>query len=177
MKLSQSILVLSLLVLFTGAAAAQDDPCAGLDGNAYGLCNAYCEAMDCDSPNQPASERACERKFQQFQLLTGEVPPCEGVTCPCIDDQYPIFTSFADGSRLITGCSVDDTPGDSMVMTIDSSLASATVTIVDGEVPTCAAADSPDFETLMITKEQAMECGALLVIAAEADLGAGACGM
>ena len=55
---------------------------AGLIGSAYGACNAYCEALDCDSLEPGGSERACEQARNRFMKLTGELPPCEPV-CPC----------------------------------------------------------------------------------------------
>ena len=36
-------------IFLGGQVLAEDDPCANENGAAYGLCNAYCEAMDCDS--------------------------------------------------------------------------------------------------------------------------------
>jgi len=57
-----------------------EDGCDGLEGAAYGLCNAYCEAMDCDGEPQ-ASEKACARVKANYEKKTGEVPPCD----PCFD--------------------------------------------------------------------------------------------
>ena len=49
----------------------------GAEGPAFGLCNAYCEAIDCGDPNQAANDRACiriranfERKVPGFTLPT-----------------------------------------------------------------------------------------------------------
>lgn len=51
---------------------------AGLTGALWGLCNAYCEAMDCDT-NPKASERACESVLNNFHKKSGgEDPPCIG---------------------------------------------------------------------------------------------------
>ncbi len=55
---------------------------AGLIGAAYGACNAYCEALDCDDPGHRGSARACENSLARFMELTGELPPCEPA-CPC----------------------------------------------------------------------------------------------
>ena len=55
---------------------------AGLIGSAYGACNAYCEALDCDGVQPRGSETACENSLARFMDLTGETPPCEPV-CPC----------------------------------------------------------------------------------------------
>ncbi|UCH79906.1 MAG: hypothetical protein JSW20_09125 [Nitrospiraceae bacterium] len=54
---------------------------AGLFGAAWGLCNAYCEAMDCDSDVTRASDKACDNIFDKIVTITGEVPPCEDL-CP-----------------------------------------------------------------------------------------------
>ena len=40
-------------------------------GPAFGLCNAYCEAMDCGDPNQHAANMACQRVADNFFSLTG----------------------------------------------------------------------------------------------------------
>lgn len=53
-----------------------DNGCASLQGAAYGLCTAYCEAMDCDGSPQ-ASAAACERVLNNFVRASyGEEPPC-----------------------------------------------------------------------------------------------------
>ena len=55
-----------------------ESACELLDGAAYGLCNAYCEAMDCDSEFPAANERACNRVADNYARATdGELPPCE----------------------------------------------------------------------------------------------------
>ncbi len=58
--------------------------CEGETGRAFGLCNAYCEAMDCDwDPN--ASEKACARVKSNYQRLTGEEElPCEQMSLACV---------------------------------------------------------------------------------------------
>ena len=65
---------------------AVEDVCDGQVGAAYGLCAAYCEAMDCDSDNPKASEKACAKVEAKYMNKTGMVPPCKDlcadVTCP-----------------------------------------------------------------------------------------------
>ena len=63
------------------------DACEGQVGAAFGLCNAYCEAMDCDSADQQASDKACNKVYDKFFTHAGTPPPCE-VSCPCftLDD-------------------------------------------------------------------------------------------
>lgn len=67
-----------------GETPAVEDVCAGQIGAAFGLCNAYCEAMDCDSADPLASPEACGRVQDKYQTLTGANLPCENA-CPCAD--------------------------------------------------------------------------------------------
>jgi hypothetical protein len=76
-----------LVLLFGPASAvAKKTPtvCDDLSGKAYGLCNAYCEALDCDwDPN--ASERACESLRSNYSSLTGGSEfPCETMSLGCV---------------------------------------------------------------------------------------------
>jgi hypothetical protein len=63
-----------------GQTPAAEDTCSqyGYTGKLNGLCNAYCEAMDCDSDNPHASKEACERVFMNIVgLLDGQpFPAC-----------------------------------------------------------------------------------------------------
>ena len=64
---------------------ASETICDSEIGAAWGLCNAYCEAMDCDEDPQ-ASQEACNRVSGKFISITGRALPCElpnPVTCPC----------------------------------------------------------------------------------------------
>jgi len=61
-----------------GLTPAQESICVGLSGAQWGLCNAYCEAMDCDDPAVHASETACERVLSRFEARSG------GTAMPCI---------------------------------------------------------------------------------------------
>ena len=100
MKTRLSLLFLVLLITFTGAAAAQTcddgspadngtpDGCtpaqenvcdifANEPGPEFGLCNAYCEAMDCDDPTVAAEMRtSCDRVLDNFIKKSGGPPPC-----------------------------------------------------------------------------------------------------
>ena len=65
-----------------GKTPAEETVCDNLAGAAFGLCNAYCEAMDCDSNNHKASDGACQRKREKFVQLTGKKDlPCEVDEC------------------------------------------------------------------------------------------------
>lgn len=114
-----------LLLLVSGAALAQtpapvpnaswpfeNTACDDQTGAAYGLCLAYCEAMECDLandlvdetlPNAPA--RACNRVRNVFNRITGEGMPCE---CPCWDHpDLPIWTSYLAGEAEAVACFID----------------------------------------------------------------------
>jgi hypothetical protein len=109
-------LFLALLLLCTGAALAQTpDACDGETGAAYGLCNAYCEAMDCDSDNAQASETACGKVKAKFTNITGRTSlPCEAppVICPCNDPAVnQPFADTAAGQREVLYCSLTPATG------------------------------------------------------------------
>lgn len=105
-----------------GETPAEEDICAtaGLSGALQGLCNAYCEAMDCDSDNPHASSKACENVSGNWDNHSdGQVLPCE-VDCPCWGDTgnlwsaldaCPVPTGFQDFSNLtrikvVAGCNL-----------------------------------------------------------------------
>jgi hypothetical protein len=87
-----STLLGALLLLAAPAAAqtpdgqtpAEETVCDGMMGAAWGLCNAYCEAMDCDlyyvlgdAPVPSASMEACLRVHANFEKVSGLLcPPC-----------------------------------------------------------------------------------------------------
>lgn len=100
------IFALLLLCLGTGAVLAQTpDSCGNETGAAYGLCNAYCDAMDCDSDNPSASATACEKVRTRFQNVAGRDLPCEVPDCPCNDPSVSFyFSEFAAGNFPITQC-------------------------------------------------------------------------
>ncbi len=82
------------------------DACEGQVGSAFGLCNAYCEAMDCDGDDPQASDQACASVLDNFLKVTGsEIPLCsglpqEGDSC---DGSEPAYT-FDQGTGGIYGC-------------------------------------------------------------------------
>jgi hypothetical protein len=54
---------------------AEESVCDGLSGAAFGLCNAFCEAQDCDQH----PKKSCDQLRSNFQKLTGLAQfPCEG---------------------------------------------------------------------------------------------------
>lgn len=83
-----SVLALSFGLAFSvsantpdGQTPSEEELCSDYEGRLFGLCNAYCEAMDCDSASPHASDQACERVFNNIidELDDEEeFPPCEG---------------------------------------------------------------------------------------------------
>ncbi len=64
-----------------GQTPAVETVCDGESGAAFGLCIAYCEAMDCDNLLPEASLYACESVRRTFNRITGGDVPCESDTC------------------------------------------------------------------------------------------------
>jgi hypothetical protein len=61
-----------------GETPAEETVCDDLHGALYGLCLAYCEAMDCEYSDHSASDEACERVLNNFmEHSQGVPPPCE----------------------------------------------------------------------------------------------------
>ena len=93
--LTSAVFLLGLALLATSAAYAQGTPdgetpaaediCTkwGFTGTINGLCNAYCEAMDCDATTPQASEQACNRVFDNIIGALGGTP---FPTCQDVDD-------------------------------------------------------------------------------------------
>ena len=80
-------LVSSLVTLMFAATSVMAIPedlpesvCDYESGAAYGLCTAYCDAMNCEGDNPGASEDACAKVSERFTRMTGRSMPCE---CPC----------------------------------------------------------------------------------------------
>lgn len=114
-------LAFALLLLCTGAALAQtpdglppslETVCDMETGAAYGHCNAYCEAMDCELANDgdpltapSASATACSKVRSKFQQNTGRDVPCE-VTCPCanMDPAVSFFAQVLAGELPFEAC-------------------------------------------------------------------------
>lgn len=71
-----------------GMTPAVENVCDELIGDAaWGLCNAYCEAMDCDSDDPQASQNACDAVSRRFEEVADGLPPCADRptwTCECV---------------------------------------------------------------------------------------------
>jgi hypothetical protein len=92
----------------------------GLDGSAWALCSAYCEALDCDTATTRASSRACDRLATQFGRRTGgallpcEIPDGDADSVPDAIDNCPAApnTDQADGDFDLVGDACDNCPGE-----------------------------------------------------------------
>ena len=166
-----AIFVLSLLCLGTGAARAQtpdgipparETVCDVETGAAFGLCNAYCEAMDCDSGAPKASATACSRVRSRFQNVTGRDMPCEA-SCPCNVREFPIFFGVVNGSHPVNQCFTSYPPfgaEDGIVVFGQADVAGSFLT----EAGEWICGDSTAF--IPITPEQGASCAQLLEQAA-----------
>lgn len=81
-----------------GMTPSDETVCDDLTGKAFGICNAYCEAMDCDNPNHRASDKACSKKFDQWVALNGEQEPL-----PCEDASLSIAKTATSGALSSEG--------------------------------------------------------------------------
>lgn len=118
-------LTFCLLLLTAGAALAQtpapipngswpfeNTVCDDQTGAAYGLCLAYCEAMECDLANDLNSEtapnapfRTCNKVRNVFKRIAGDDMPCE---CPCWDDpNLPLWSEYLAGEAEPDACFLD----------------------------------------------------------------------
>ncbi len=59
--------------------------------------------------------------------------PVLDVDCPCLNDNMPVFTSFADGSRPLAACFFDQDGDDTIIQIIDVPASIAEVIIVPSE--------------------------------------------
>jgi hypothetical protein len=103
--------VLALVAALAGTALTKtpdkkppstETACVGLFGAARGLCNAYCQAQDCDVHQRPS----CATLRKQFQKQTGSSQfPCDRVACgqsaPACDGDCP--TGFVCASGVENG--------------------------------------------------------------------------
>lgn len=134
-----------------GRTPAEETVCDGEVGAAFGLCNAYCEAMDCDSADHHASDAACSRVKSNFERKTGRPLPCE-VVCPC-GVHLPLFEELGEGTVPIDRCIADDE-------VISVSTPDGTFAIVNGLV-------APPFCSVELTQGEVVACRDFLRRAAE----------
>ena len=68
-----------------GDTPATEIVCDDYDGVAYGLCNSYCEARDCDQKDPPGP--GCDVVKLKFKELTGEDNlPCDAPVCAVLGE-------------------------------------------------------------------------------------------
>ena len=160
------LLLAGFVVAWTGAAAKTPDGkppsvetvCDAETGAAFGLCNAYCEAMDCDSPNHHASDNGCEHVKRNFERKTGRPLPCEAI-CSCVA-LLPLFGGLVSGSAPAQQC-VDD----GRVISVVTPVGTFAVVNNAAEPPFCSVSLAPPF--IGLTATEALVCRATLRRASE----------
>ncbi len=84
-----AVLVALLLITSPTLAQTESTVCDLESGAAYGLCNAYCEAMDCDSDSPRAAPVACARVMDKWnQQTASRIMPCELVATTPDDGSF-----------------------------------------------------------------------------------------
>jgi hypothetical protein len=114
-----------------GVTPAVEDTCAkwGYTGKLNGLCNAYCEAMDCDSDNPHASQQACERVFNNITgLLDGQSFPA------CSDTDGDGFPNGIDNCPSVANADQLDSDQDGIGDVCDNCIEVANADQYDGDV-------------------------------------------
>jgi hypothetical protein len=167
-KTSVWIIVFCILAFGAGSASAKtpdgkppsrETVCDNEKGAAFGLCNAYCEAMDCDDPRVRASNKACQAVKRNFEKKTGRPLPCE-VSCPC-PGLLQLFADIDSGAATVTDCITDDLLLYVVTDTTDYAL------IFDGPPGNCSVnAEAPFVE---LTGTELLACRVALRRAAEAQ--------
>lgn len=143
-------------VLFSppGAHAGnQTNPCDGLTGAAFGLCNAYCNAQNC--PANPTSN-ACDVLRRNFERQTGSsVFPCDVTPTPTQGEVTATPTTTPTATGVPTGTATATAPGTATPLDtatpivtatpIETATAIATATAIDTAtaIPTGTAAATP----------------------------------
>ena len=90
--------VVVMMVMGAAYAETPDGACDGLADNAWGLCNAYCYAMDCGGKRN-ASARECSQVASNFIRATGmEKMPCD---TPIAPTDSPLGSLGIGGSPIL----------------------------------------------------------------------------
>jgi hypothetical protein len=154
----KAFILFACAILCAGLASAQstESVCDGEQGAGYGLCNAFCDAMDCDSEDPQASATACDKVKSKYQQITGNEPPC---LPQCVCNQA--IPGFLDAvSSTITDC-IDLGIHYPLVylLTPDGSLPSA---FAHPGLTYCGFEGTSPRQLLYITMEEALSCNAFL---------------
>lgn len=76
-----------------GQTPAIESVCDGLPGALFGLCNAYCEALDCDAGF--SNPTACDRVLGNYLKHSGgPVPPCLNAGDTCEDKAKELASNY-----------------------------------------------------------------------------------
>ena len=142
-----------------GSPPSVETVCDNEQGAAFGLCNAYCEAMDCDSPNHRASDNACASVRRNFERKTGRPMPCQ-VTCPC-GALVGLFGAIERAEATVTACFITE----SSIFVLTSTQEFTRVDL--GPPPFCSANERPPVVELTTTEQ--LVCRVGLRAAAEAQ--------
>jgi hypothetical protein len=116
-----------------GMPPSQETVCSGLSGAAFGLCNAYCEAQDCDVHPRPS----CDQLRKNFLKITGSpIFPCDPTPTFTVTATYTVTeTPTQSPTRTFTPTyTVTETPTPSPTMTPTEPLVCCDVL---GEIPEC----------------------------------------
>ena len=167
---------MALLLTFSTAVQAQtpdgltpavETVCDVYEGALFGLCNAYCEAIDCGDPEVRAAERACSRiQANFFKHTRGELIPvdCEIVDvddeCPCFTEQSitdTIITTEGECSEFNDGEPFDGSFKETYFTTTDADWA-VNGDSIWGHFCTVADPDAPDGLTTEISEDEANLC-------------------
>ena len=114
-----------------GLTPSVETVCDDYSGAAFGLCNAYCEAMDCDSEFTKASEKACDKVAANFEKKTGEVLVCEAVPECTVTAKHDIITLYEPGTFSIAPLENDTVVPDDASLEIVSDTAPSALTYED----------------------------------------------
>lgn len=166
------------------ARGARDGACAGERGAAFGLCVAYCVALDCDAEHRHAGARACGRLQAAYLRFTGLRPPCVRATCPCssFDANSIAAATWAKDERNLCGTLMNPTTGGvaHQLELIDEGASDRTF-FTAGELggePSCSAfglsnGEPINEELVPISEEEVAECIRVLQDAAQTLVASG----
>ncbi len=171
----RTVLIALAFVLIPVTAIAQtpdfltpsvETVCDDFSGAAFGLCNAYCEAMDCHLDNPQASATACAKVLGKFQSKTGGAnPPCES-TCPCSNNGE--FDQLVNGGNTVLSCG-QNSSGSVNVVSVNP-IGGIVIGAVDAGPPLqCGVFSDTTFFATEIDQEQFDNCAALLLEVATAQ--------
>jgi hypothetical protein len=105
-----AVLGSTLMVGAQDAESAQST-CEGLGGAAFGLCTAFCDAMDCAGDSPQATEEACHRVEEKFHQITGSAPPCRASLRFFYTCGDPVCRGYT-GSTGVPGCTAEQLAGE-----------------------------------------------------------------